>query len=149
MPFKTKTLVARSGVSEITASIIMLLISVILSVILFSTFNVYLGEVRLNIEEIAFSCEFAIVDVAVNETDDGLWVAVLVYNTGDITCTLADKALLLDVKGNAIASVELMGDAAIGPREFGLVRFFIEDVRPPFRVRLASRDGHVDEAFVN
>ena len=139
-----------TGISEISAASLMLVISIIVSIALFSTFNIYMSQIKGGLDEILYRCKFAIADYSVNVTGDEARVAIVVYNIGDISCIFDDVIIFDDETGNVIGRVRLATSIEIPPGKLGIISFSVEDIAGvPFGVRVVSRDGYVQEVVVS
>lgn len=144
-----KTVVkSRFGLSEVLGAVLILVISVIFGIALFTLFISYVGSSlqTLYTGPLGPRCEFSIVGYSINKTNGGYVVAVALYNYGDAQCVIEGALVINATTGNIIDVIPY--SSPIKLNGFAVVKVNLGPIKPPIIIRLYSSDGSVGDAYV-
>jgi hypothetical protein len=140
--------VLRLGLSEIMGAVLILVISVVFGVALLTLFINYMhySLQALYNGPLSIHCQFSVIGYAINKTTSGYVVALGLYNYGNAPCIIEGALVVNATTGNVITVVTYSNPIKFNG--FTIIKLNVGSIKPPFIVRLYSRDGYVGGGLV-
>ncbi|MFP3156883.1 MAG: hypothetical protein RXQ97_01570 [Caldivirga sp.] len=140
--------VLRLGLSEIMGAVLILVISVVFGVALLTLFINYThySLQALYNGPLSPHCQFSVIGYAINKTTSGYVVALGLYNYGNAPCIIEGALVVNATTGNVITVVTYSNPIKFNG--FTIIKLNVGSIKPPFIVRLYSRDGYVGGGLV-
>ncbi|MFP3302122.1 MAG: hypothetical protein RXN84_06805 [Caldivirga sp.] len=140
--------VLRLGLSEIMGAVLILVISVVFGVALLTLFINYThySLQALYNGPLSTHCQFSVIGYAINKTTSGYVVALGLYNYGNAPCIIEGALVVNATTGNVITVVTYSNPIKFNG--FTIIKLNVSSIKPPFIVRLYSRDGYVGGGLV-
>lgn len=140
--------VLRLGLSEIMGAVLILVISVVFGVALLTLFINYMhySLQALYNGPLSTHCQFSVIGYAINKTTSGYVVALGLYNYGNAPCIIEGALVVNATSGNVITVVTYSNPIKFNG--FAIIKLNVGSIKPPFIVRLYSRDGYVGGGLV-